>query len=91
MNQAGLESRSYLPIDKDDLVRLLEISQRDIQTYFEKNSRWAELYSNRIICVSLCQGAAMHYIDGKTGINDFDVYTFFKKHPDKAWYAKRIK
>ena len=31
------------------------------------------------------------YIDSKTGINDFDIYTFYKRHPVKDWYAKRIK
>ncbi len=91
MSRVGLESRSYLPIGKDDLEKLLEIAQRDIQTFFENHPRWTHLYSNRIICIALCQGAAKHYIDGKTGINDFDVYTFFEKHPSKAWYAKRIK
>jgi hypothetical protein len=25
------------------------------------------------------------------GINDLDVYTFFAAHPDRSWYAKRIK
>jgi hypothetical protein len=44
-----------------------------------------------VICVALCQGAAKHYTDGITGINDFDVYTFYKKHPAKNWYAKRKK
>jgi hypothetical protein len=43
-----------------------------------------------MICVALCQGAAKHYIDGKTGINDFDVYTFYKNNPKKNLYAKRI-
>lgn len=32
------------------------------------------------LCVALCQGAALHYVDGVNGINDFDVYTFYAEH-----------
>jgi hypothetical protein len=41
--------------------------------------------------VALCQGAAQHYVDGKRGIQDFDVYTFYSRHPARPWYAKRKK
>jgi hypothetical protein len=44
-----------------------------------------------VLCIALCQGAANHFLDGKTGINDFDVYTFYRQNPQKPWYAKRIK
>ena len=48
-----------------------------------------KIYRNRIICVALCQGAALHYLDGKTGIKDFDVWTFFRAHPQKAFPYRR--
>ena len=41
--------------------------------------------------MALCQGAALHYLDSSTGINDFDVYTFYRQHPHKHWRARRIK
>jgi len=28
--------------------------------------------------VALCQGAALHYADGSRGVNDFDVYSFYR-------------
>jgi hypothetical protein len=31
--------------------------------------------------VALCQGAARHFIDGRNGVKDFDVYTFYAEHP----------
>ena len=49
--------------------------------FFARYPIWEKLYSNRIICVALCQGAALHYIDGKNGVKDFDVWTFFSEHP----------
>lgn len=91
MSKVGPEGRSYLPIGANDLYRLLEIAKRDREMFFEAHSEWKKFYAKRAIGVALCQGVAKHYLDGRTGINDFDVYTFYRKHPQKNLYAKRIK
>lgn len=91
MSTAAPESRSYLPIELSDLQRLAEISRKDREDFFKSHSEWEEAYQNRVLCIALCQGAAKHFIDGKTGIHDFDVYTFYHQNPKKPWYAKRIK
>jgi hypothetical protein len=31
---------------------------------------------------SLCQGAALHYVDGRNGVKDFDVWTFYAAHAE---------
>ncbi len=74
-----------------DLERLADIARQDREDFFYRQPEWAKFYRDRILCVALCQGAAQHYIDSTTGINDFDVYTFYEAHTQKAWYAKRIK
>jgi len=91
MSKVGAQGRSYIPIEIDDLKKLLKIANQDREVFFITHPNWARLYANRVISVALCQGAAMHYLDGITGINDFDVYTFYRKHRTKNWYAKRIK
>ncbi|HRJ59525.1 MAG TPA: hypothetical protein PLV64_24810 [Anaerolineales bacterium] len=91
MSRVGPEGRSYLPIEMADLYRLLEIAKQDREAFFYTHPEWRKYYSQRVIGVALCQGAAKHYVDGSTGINDFDVYTFYRKHPQRNWYAKRIK
>ena len=91
MSKVGRQGRSYLPIEISDLHKLLEIAYRDRESFFKTHPQWRKLYGRRVVCVALCQGAAKHYLDGVTGINDFDVYTFYNKHPQKNWYAKRIK
>lgn len=48
---------------------------------FAANPR-LRVYRNRILLVALCQGAAKHFIDGKTGVKDLDVYTFYAEKPD---------
>lgn len=91
MSNVGSEGRSYLPIEMRDLYRLLEIAHQDRDAFFKGHSQWRRFYGERVIGVALCQGAAKHYLDDVTGINDFDVYTFYRKHLHKNWYAKRIK
>lgn len=91
MSNVEMEWRSYQTIDLDDLKRLAEIAKKDLETFFEEQSDWAYYYQDRLVCIALCQGAAQHYLDHTIGINDFDVYSFFETHPDKKWYAKRLK
>ena len=91
MSKVGKEGRSYLSLAPEDLERLAEIAIRDREDFFRRHPEWAVAYADRVLGVALCQGAAQHYIDGKTGINDFDIYTFYRKNPRKRWYAKRLK
>ena len=91
MSKVGEEGRSYLSLEPEDLERLAQIAIRDREDFFERYPEWAEAYADRVLCVALCQGGAQHHIDGKTGINDFDIYTFYRKNPRKRWYAKRLK
>jgi len=91
MSKVGSEGRSYLPCTIADLKRLAKIASKDREAFFRTHPYWAKLYDNRVICVALCQGAALHWVDRTTGINDFDVYTFYKKNPVRDLYAKRIK
>jgi len=90
MSKIGLDSRSYKKIRIQDLKRLGVIASKDMADFFLNHPEY-KVFRGRVICIALCQGAAQHYHDGTTGINDFDVYTFFKKDPHIPWYAKRIK
>lgn len=51
---------------------------------FDTNPNWAR-YADRLLAVTLCQGAALHYLDGQTGVKDFDVWTFFAVSPDRPY------
>ena len=77
---------------EDGTARITEeIARNDLTELFKRRPKRAEAYRDRVLCIALCQGAANHFLDGKTGINDFDVYTFYRQNPQKPWYAKRIK
>jgi hypothetical protein len=74
-----------------DLDRLAEIAADDRAKFFAAHPEWARYYADRYIGSALCQGAALHYVYGKTGVQDFDVYSFFSANPHRRWYAKRNK
>lgn len=89
MSNVGVEGRSFERITRDDLHRLGALASEDRDDFFTRLRDWAELYEDRVLCTALCQGAALHYVDGTTGVNDFDVYSFFVQHPKRPWFAKR--
>lgn len=89
MSDIGPEGRSFALIEREDLDRLAAIARADRRQFFAKYPRWAQFYENRHIATALCQGAALHYLRGDVGIQDFDVYSFFAVHPHRRWYAKR--
>jgi hypothetical protein len=76
--------RSPKAITIDDLARLSEITAKDRAARFARVPRWKP-YADRVICVALCQGAALHFVDGVTGVKDFDVWTFYAEHPVGAF------
>jgi hypothetical protein len=68
--------RSYAPITPEVLDRLSEIAASDREDRFRRRPRWAP-YRDRVLCVALCQGAAIHHLDGAYGVKDLDVWTFY--------------
>jgi hypothetical protein len=84
--------RSRRRIDASDLARLGEIARADRERMFARNDRWSA-YRGRLLCVALCQGAALHFVNHGNGVKDFDVWTFFARsprrpHPDPALYRR---
>lgn len=80
--------RSLVPITTDDLDRLARIARLDREDLFERNAHLRAL-ADRVIAVALCQGAALHFLDGRNGVKDFDVWTFYAAHPDAMFPPRR--
>lgn len=81
--------RSYETLTKADLERLLRLSRADIDAFFERYPRYGDVYRGRECLIALCQGAALHYIDGKNGIKDFDVWFFYPAGEPVLPYRRR--
>jgi hypothetical protein len=77
--------RSYEPITREDLKRLAMLTTEAFDTLFAKPRAKSRIYKGRLLLLALCQGAALHYLDGRNGVKDLDVWGFFRAHPDRPF------
>jgi len=81
--------RSYLPICDEDLRRLGRLARIDRQSLFERKVELGRCYGDRLFAVALCQGAALHRINGTTGVKDFDVWSFYINNSKRSFPYRR--
>ena len=93
MSNVPASGRSFKKITRSDLLRLAEIARLDMAARFSAKPRWRRLYAKSAIATALCQGSAAHFLTGERGIHDFDIWTFFARHPSAPfpyrWLVKR--
>jgi hypothetical protein len=82
-------NRSLEKITKSDLRKLLLLARGDIDDFFERKPEYRKLYKGKEVLVALCQGAALHYVDGVNGVKDFDVWFFYPKYSKQLPYRRR--
>ena len=68
------EARSLEPITRADLKKLARIVRTEREEFFGRHPEWAMLYRKRLVCVALCKDAALHFVNGSTGVDVFDVW-----------------
>jgi hypothetical protein len=88
-DMAHVSERSLAVFDAEDLRRLSDIARKDVQRFIAGNPAACAELPNKILCVALCQGAALHYIDKTNGVKDIDVWTFFADYGAKPWPDRR--
>lgn len=74
--------RSLALISEGDLRRLGELAAAAEAGLFARNPDGAGRYAGRLLCRALCQGAARHFVDGRHGVKDFDVWSFYAARGD---------
>jgi hypothetical protein len=83
--------RSYERINWATMSRLAGLARADRARFLRSHPE----YRGRLICVALCQGAALHYVDmamrraRPNGVKDFDVWSFFAAIPGLRFPADR--
>jgi hypothetical protein len=75
--------RSYAPLTDAHLAHLSVIADEDHRHFTRRQGR--PEYSARRLCVALAQGAALHRLDGTTGVKDIDVWTFYAAIPGQPF------
>ncbi len=93
MTSAKLKSkavcvRAMVQITNNDLERLAKLTLADQADFTSRLKQW-QFLRRRLLCVTLCQGAALHYLDRVTGIKDFDVWTFYELRPGERRFPER--
>jgi hypothetical protein len=85
-----MPDRSFERITRTDLKKLARLARAERDDFFGRHNEWAILYRKRIVCTALCQGAALHYINGTTGVSEFNVWTFYAEHPEATFPFQQI-
>src|SRR5438270_7723971 len=67
-----------------DLLRLAALAADAEAELFRRNPQGSGRYVGRLLGRALCQGAALHYVDGSNGVKDFDVWSFYTQHAGSA-------
>jgi hypothetical protein len=77
--------RSLVRIELADLLRLAALAADAEANLFGRNPDRSGRYAGRLLGRALCQGAALHYLNGKNDIKDFDVWSFYAQYDDWAF------
>src|SRR3984893_8121576 len=80
--------RSLVRIEVADLLRLATLAADAESVLFGWNPRGSGRYAGRLLGRALCQGAALHYVNGKNGVKDFDVWSFYAQYDDWPFPAR---
>ena len=73
------EQRSLEPISLEDLRQLARVGLIELEGLYQRRPNTRENFSAKLFCLALCQGAALHYLDKRNGVKDFDVWAFYKR------------
>jgi hypothetical protein len=72
-------SPSNVKLSDADLDRMLEFERVERERLYRESAIW-KAHRNRLLCICLGQGTALHLIHG-SDLNDFDVLRFFARSP----------
>jgi hypothetical protein len=78
-----------VPKDSDrSLARLATLAADAEAELFRRKPQGSGRYAGRLLGRALCQGAALHYVNGRNGVKDFDVWSFYAQYDDWPFPAR---
>jgi hypothetical protein len=79
---SNYSDRSPARIEIADLLRLAALAAEAEADLFQRNPRGSGRYAGRLLGRALCQDAALHYVNDRNGVKDFDVWSFYAQYDD---------
>jgi len=73
------DKRTYSRFTEDDLKEMQRYAKKELKRFLEISNGKYSVYEGKLIAICLCQGAAQHFVDKKTGIKDIDIWVFFEE------------
>jgi hypothetical protein len=67
--------RSSEKITSEDLRRFAGFANADRDSFFKRHPNRIDTFR----CAALCQGGALHYLDGRNGLKDIDLWSFYER------------
>jgi len=80
-----MNRQSFERITRTDLRRLARIANEEREEFFARRPDWKLLYRRRLLCTVLTGRSALHYYNGSSGVEEFDVCLFFAAHAEAAF------
>jgi hypothetical protein len=77
--------RSMEKITDEDLKKLASIAATDRGDFLSRRPQ----YTGVFLCSALCQGAALHFVDEKNGVKDFDIWSFYAEEKGVPTFPPR--
>src|SRR5581483_1710368 len=77
--------RSVERLTRTDLKRLARLAREEREDFFTRHPEWSLLYRRRMLCSALCEDAALHFLNGVTGVREFEVWVFYAEHAEAAF------
>jgi hypothetical protein len=75
------DKRTYQKMGNPDLKEMKEYGLKELNRFLhdigDPKGKY-KVYKNKLVAICLCQGAAKHILDGKSGIKDIDIWLFFR-------------
>jgi hypothetical protein len=90
---SGSMPKNYIhrSVGRLELEALVPLAVSEEASFFARNPHLVQPYRSRLICASLCQGAALQYLGRGYGVNDFDVHFFYRQNPAKPRLSRTVK
>ena len=76
-----MSPRYYGPVTSEHLDRLADLAAAERERFVRRCPR----YRNRLLAAALAQGAALHMLNGSSGVKDLDVWMFFAAIPGERF------